>query len=290
MGTLGACSNITNMMLLQFHAVQCCATEPPLECAINTLGIMQVGIQWLMFLGIFILYVLYFPQSQKYITPLQEEERQAESTGVSGNGDAESSGQLGYFAAIQKWLGKFTVEWRTVMCVVAAAIAHHLICLLFSSLLIIKLGPQAPQTRTWAGFLGIFSLVLTCIQFLPQIAKTWRSRRVGALSIPMMLLQTPGGYMFSYSIAVRPGTNWSSWISTFMAATLQGILLIICIAWWMREKHESDRVQLISELASTDQAEEEEAPLIQHPEAPASPKLFTMNSSSPRKQRSQEQE
>ncbi|KAJ2184690.1 hypothetical protein GGH18_004589 [Coemansia sp. RSA 530] len=52
----------------------------------------------------------------------------------------------------------------------------------------------------------------------------------------MMLMQTPGGFLFAYSIAIRPGVNWSSWISTFVAATLQGVLLAICLVFDAREK------------------------------------------------------
>ncbi|ORY07833.1 hypothetical protein K493DRAFT_332579 [Basidiobolus meristosporus CBS 931.73] len=57
---------------------------------------------------------------------------------------------------------------------------------------------------------------------------------VGALSIPMMLMQTPGAFLFAYSIYLRPGTNWTSWMTFVASGMLQGILLCMCIVWTVR--------------------------------------------------------
>lgn len=54
---------------------------------------------------------------------------------------------------------------------------------------------------------------------------------VGALSIPAMLMQTPGSFLFCYTIAMSPGTNFTSWITYFVGGCLQGILLILCIRY-----------------------------------------------------------
>ncbi|KAJ2028065.1 hypothetical protein IWW57_002334, partial [Coemansia sp. S610] len=84
------------------------------------------------------------------------------------------------------------------------------------------------------------------------IIKTWRSGSVGAISIPMMLMQTPGGFVFAYSIAIRPGVNWSSWISTFVAATLQCVLLVICLSFEAQAK--SQRALESTEATANDAA------------------------------------
>ncbi|KAJ1677347.1 hypothetical protein EV182_006361, partial [Spiromyces aspiralis] len=130
----------------------------------------------------FVLYVAFFPQQNKYIS--------SASPRVNEGYDSEEDEEEGPVTR-RWWDSKYTQEWRTVVFVVCAVIAHHIICVVLSALLIIKLGPRSAPTLTWAGFLGIFSLVLTCIQFIPQIVRTWRRKRVGALSIPMMLMQTP---------------------------------------------------------------------------------------------------
>lgn len=59
---------------------------------------------------------------------------------------------------------------------------------------------------------------------------------VGALSIPMMMLQTPGTVLFVYSLMVRPGTNWTAWLTYMVTGILQGTLLIMCITWHFRNK------------------------------------------------------
>ena len=40
-----------------------------------------------------------------------------------------------------------------------------------------------------AAVLGMLSLTLSLFQFIPQLWRTWRQQRVGALSIPAMLMQ-----------------------------------------------------------------------------------------------------
>ena len=54
----------------------------------------------------------------------------------------------------------------------------------------------------------------------------------------MMCIQSPGSFLFAYSLAARPGTNWSSWITYLCTGLLQAVLLWMCISWRMREKRE----------------------------------------------------
>jgi uncharacterized protein with PQ loop repeat len=55
----------------------------------------------------------------------------------------------------------------------------------------------------WALFLGVSSALLAAIQYLPQIAFTWQAKLVGALSVPMMCIQSPGAVAMVTSIALR---------------------------------------------------------------------------------------
>lgn len=52
----------------------------------------------------------------------------------------------------------------------------------------------------------------------------------------MMMLQTPGTVLFVYSLMVRPGTNWTAWVTYMVTGILQGTLLIMCIVWHFRNK------------------------------------------------------
>ncbi len=42
-------------------------------------------------------------------------------------------------------------------------------------------------------------------------------------------MQTPGSFIFCYTLAVSPGVNASTWLTYLIGGTLQGILLVICV-------------------------------------------------------------
>lgn len=71
-------------------------------------------------------------------------------------------------------------------------------------------GLPPSEIAAWAAFLGLSAALLAAVQYAPQLMHTYRTKLVGAISIPMMLIQTPGGVLMVISIALRPGTNWTS--------------------------------------------------------------------------------
>jgi len=77
-------------------------------------------------------------------------------------------------------------------------------------------GRPYPTVAAWATFLGISSAILATVQYAPQLFHTYHMKLVGALSIPMMMIQTPGGILMVTSIVLRPGTNWTSGISSLL--------------------------------------------------------------------------
>lgn len=93
-------------------------------------------------------------------------------------------------------------------------------------LMLLRNSPPSPALYNYAQFLGITGAALTLPQYLPQISTTFRSGVVGALSIPMMLIQVPGSAMFVGSLIGRPGVEWSAWLSYAFAGTMQAVLLV----------------------------------------------------------------
>lgn len=87
----------------------------------------------------------------------------------------------------------------------------------------------------WAAFLGITSTLLAAAQYIPQILHTYRNKTVGSLSIPTMLLQVPGTAIFVYSLAIRPGIEWTSLAAYVCSGVLQLVLLVLCVAWKRRQ-------------------------------------------------------
>lgn len=127
-------------------------------------------------------------------------------------------------------------------------------------------------TLIWAGFLGVASVILIMIQYIPQIIETylrkvWRLKRanrgairsndlslmtdtpittflppsphfqsVGALSTSMMVMQTPGAILMTISLALSPGANWSTWVPYAVAAFFQLVLLGMCLYYRFHTK------------------------------------------------------
>ena len=50
-----------------------------------------------------------------------------------------------------------------------------------------------------------------------------------------MSMQTPGSFIFAYTIHKSPETNVFSWITYLVGGICQGILLVICL--WLRNDH-----------------------------------------------------
>ena len=125
------------------------------------------------------------------------------------------------------------------------------------------------QISLWATFLGVSSALLAALQYAPQIVHTYRMKLVGALSIKMMLIQSPGALFMVLSIALRSVliilrrwyctdhfldqarigpvrplqrkygitllTLLLAWIPYAVAGVMQATLLIICLSWKARQ-------------------------------------------------------
>lgn len=136
----------------------------------------------------FVLFLVYFPESKKRTIPSPD---------------------------LPTKVHELSDEWRGSLIIAALCIGHLAISFFVTVILLAVVGSPAEhwQTNYWAGFLGLLSMFLASFQYLPQIIKTWKRKvdnlffttilnfwcvlandlqAVGALSIPMMLLQTPG--------------------------------------------------------------------------------------------------
>jgi hypothetical protein len=51
-----------------------------------------------------------------------------------------------------------------------------------------------------------------------------------------VLLQTPGSFVFVYTLAIRPGVDFTGWAPYFVTGILQGTLLILCLIFKRRQK------------------------------------------------------
>ncbi|GBB94758.1 hypothetical protein RclHR1_02410004 [Rhizophagus clarus] len=226
LGSISMTCSYFNILILQFVQFGCCKNVYPVGyCLENVLGIIQLTIQWFCFITILVLFMIYFPEYKKYIPNI--------SLGSGYNN----------LSSISSSSSKYSQEWSISLKVATAVIIHFIFTLIVSAYLLIFVGgAEEKVTRYWADLLGVISLILASVQYLPQIWKTWKRKSVGALSIQMMLLQTPGSFLFAYSLASSPGTRWSTWIVFLITGCLQGTLLIMCICWYYREKRIDEEI------------------------------------------------
>ncbi|CAG8643634.1 1594_t:CDS:2, partial [Paraglomus occultum] len=212
LGTLSATSSLFNVIILEFKPIQCCSLLSAVECAKTTISVIQLGIQWTMF-------VLVYPLCRRIYIDVS---------------------RLWYLPLIH--YGRPPIarsrEWKVSIAVLYAVIVHFLLVLSVTVYLLVLVGDSSQrETYLWAGFLGVISMMMASVQYLPQIWTTWKMKAVGALSIPMMLMQTPGAFLFAYSLASKEDNNWTTWIVFFVTGCLQGILLVMAICWHFRAKH-----------------------------------------------------
>lgn len=124
-------------------------------------------------------------------------------------------------------------EWKTAK-VLASVAAAHLLCVAGVTLWVNGRHSYACR-HSWATFLGITSTALAIAQYLPQIIHTARTRLVQSLSLVTMGVQIPGSFLFIYTLAGRPGTDWTTLLTYIVASGMQLVLFLLCVAWRIRQ-------------------------------------------------------
>lgn len=232
LGSTSAATAMWNVISMQWGIIRCCREINIGSCVEMTAGILLVSIQWFMFTMVFVLYIIYYPPHLKYFaaTPAIEE-----TTPLLAN-DSPAGQQ-------KERVEKRTDEWSLSL-ILAWVFVMNLVIILITTLFLVLTeplnphpedGPASQRIQAWATFLGLVSATLSAVQYTPQIWRTYRNQLVGALSIPMMCIQTPGAVLMVSSIALSPGTNWTSWLPFAVAGIMQGALLSLCILWKFRQ-------------------------------------------------------
>ncbi|KAJ7906596.1 hypothetical protein B0H13DRAFT_1716233 [Mycena leptocephala] len=237
LGSTSSAAGFLNLVTVQHTQIRCCRVVSIASCVEATAGIVQVGLQWGMFSLIFVLYMHYFPPNLKY---------ESSEPHLVPNGKTPR---------VRSKL------WAQSVLLANVTVVHFVLSAFFTLFIVLSSpspihppsfpspypdptfpDPDDPASTLplplarWALFLGVSSALLAAVQYLPQIAFTWRARLVGALSVPMMCVQSPGAVAMVLSIALRPGTNWTSWITYAVAGLMQFTLLSICITWKLRQR------------------------------------------------------
>ncbi|KAF7512234.1 hypothetical protein GJ744_002396 [Endocarpon pusillum] len=204
LGTISATCQLANIAVLPRSRADaaCCKEISRFACVADLLGIAQIGVQWACFSVILVLFFIYFPRSKSSI--------------LAPAKDAEAPSP------------------RTALAVTIACVVHGIITAGISLYLILA---HPEVTQVWANILGIVSAVLALIQYLPQIYTTFKLKKVASLSIPMMCIQTPGGFLWAGSLAARLGPEgWSTWGVYVVTGCFQGTLLIMGLYFKLKDR------------------------------------------------------
>ncbi|KAF1814137.1 PQ loop repeat protein [Eremomyces bilateralis CBS 781.70] len=234
LGTISASCALGNILVLPAsqNAVSCCSAIGGLACASALLGIAQIAIQWCCFFVIMLLFIIFFPKIDT-------------SEGSTLDSPFEAHPH----------------RWQDAVITVGVAMGHFIITFIISIVIFARY-PSALQL--WANLLGGLSAILAIMQYFPQIWTTWKLKAAKSLSIPMMLIQTPGAFVFATSLALRYGLQgWSVWGVFIVTGCLQGCLLAMAIIFELQNRRDSNGPRDASMQSERDPSER--TPLLDSP-------------------------
>jgi hypothetical protein len=130
---------------------------------------------------------------------------------------------------------------RSMLAINALCLFHLILTFLLFALLYHY--DRSTSLITYADALGIISAVVAALQYAPQIWTTYRLRHIGSISIPWLIIQTPGGLASMAALVGRPGTNWTTWLSGVGTFTGQFALLVLCCCWAWRDWRAKKRLE-----------------------------------------------
>lgn len=221
LGSTSSAAGMLNMIALSWPTIKCCNELSVGRCLEITAGVTQVTLQWALFMIILVLYMIYYPARLKHV-----------DINIPAH-DTLPPQHVKTKLWSDEWRLSVNLSW--VIAIHLAFITFVTFFLLFTR--IPEPSGEVPrQISMWATLLGVSSALLAAIQYAPQLLRTYRLKLVGALSIPMMILQSPGAAIMSISIALRPGTNWTSWAMYAVSGIMQAALLAMCIVWKFRQR------------------------------------------------------
>lgn len=138
----------------------------------------------------------------------------------------------------QEDLGGHPPGWKTAASVGLLSILHALFVAVVTGYFVIA---NHDRLTFWANVLGVMAALLAAVQYIPQIWTTYHLKHVGSLSIPMMCIQTPGGFIFAASLYARLGAaGWSTWAIYLLTASMQGVVLFMAVYYELAARRQDN--------------------------------------------------
>ena len=117
---------------------------------------------------------------------------------------------------------------RVIYCMIALAVFLSSVAIVVGTVVGVT-GKHSAETKIVGQSFGILSTLISCVQYIPQIYKTWSTSVIGSLSPSSLAIQAPGSFFFAYTVAVRPQTDFTTWGPFFVSGAFQLILVLICL-------------------------------------------------------------
>eukprot|EP00126_Sphaerothecum_destruens_P003604 Sdes_comp17370_c0_seq1m6578 len=145
-------------------------------------------------------------------------------------------------------------EWRLSKRLLILLFGFYATHIAIHTFLAVRFGQFSFYLRDYANILGLFSLILVHIQYIPQLITTYRRKSHGSLSMATLAIQCPGAYLWCFFLATGDEHHISTWFPFFTAATFQLALFALCVYLYIKypEKRASVHLPPVDPAAGKD--------------------------------------
>jgi hypothetical protein len=224
----------------------CCNQVSAGRCQELLLPVYQIGSPVFQLLIVYVLFLVFHPSRSRSADEHHVKAIVQDSIEILH--EAQPSPPTTRFARLWDWLNRHEFALSLL-----GFITYILVALIvFSAIgLYIDLvdGDNSSQAIFYARVMAFLAVALNIAQWAPQIWVTARNRHVGSLSIIMLALQTPGGLLIVFYNAFIDPSDWSTWLPFIFSASMQFILLVMCIAFTYRDWKKRKAVEGVTETA-----------------------------------------
>jgi len=216
-GLVVSWAHLCNFGAIQYYVTfQCCGDGVSnLDCFVNLMPFLQLVLIWACTALIAIMYVIYF-----------------DSNWLIENGyDAER-------------------EWKVTKLVSYLDIVVHILFFVIFFALAYSTGIYSDEIQAFGKTCSILTSIGLIVQWGPQIISTYKLKRVGSLSIPMLVLQAGGVFLTAFFFSLSADNFWVV-IPFFVSFFMLTLLAIIAIYYHLQEqKREKEKQPLLGEQDS----------------------------------------
>lgn len=193
---------------------RCCSYLDFWDCQKTLVTMWQLGISTFSVTCIFILYVMYYdpigPTVIKYLreNPLEE---------------VHISDKVRLNAANYKDVTRKAKFIKFILSVGFMVLVF--VSIVIGYFIMYVTDPQSSELKVYTIFLSVIGVLSVVVQFTPQIYITYKLKTSGNLSLVMLIIQTPGTWVWLFYMVVVDPQDWTVWLSSFVAGSQVSVLL-----------------------------------------------------------------